>query len=195
MAKDNIKKKKVPNGVEEEKAPGIFQKIFYLVIIPILFIIGIFLGIASFTNFNVFEKAANLMNDSEEAAENVAQDHSKKVVELEAQVKEKEAEIDQLKSQLEAAKSESEKSQIEQERLQYEIDKLQNEQEEAKKEFKEILKSFEIMSAKSAAPILVEMEQDEALKILSNMKSDKLSEVLTKMTPEDAAVFTELLSK
>lgn len=192
MAKNN---KKAPNRVEEEKSVGIFQKIFYLAIIPLLFIIGIFLAIATFTDFNIFEKATSIMNDSEATSDSEGQNHSDKVVKLEAQVKEKEAEIEQLKSQLEQAKSETQKSQTEQEKLQYQIDKLQNEQQEAKKEFDDILKSFEKMSAKSAAPILVKMEQDDALKILSNMKSDTLSEILSKMSPEDAAVFTERLSE
>ena len=194
MAKDSMKKNKVSKDVEEKSA-GIFQKIFYLFIIPLLFVIGIFIGIASITDFNIFEKATNLIDSSKSEETADGQDFSKKVVELEAEVKEKEAKITQLESQLESAKSEKQQSETVQEQLQYEIDKLQREQSESKKDFEDILKSFEQMSAKAAAPILVEMEQEEALKILSSMKPGTLSAVLTKMSPEEAAVFTELLSK
>ena len=194
MAKNTMKKNEVSNGVED-KSPGIFQKIFYLLIVPLLFIIGIFVGIASVTDFNIFEKTANLINDSSSEESVDGQDFTEKVVKLEAEVKEKEAQIDQLQAKLESAESEKQQSVTVQEQLQYEIDKLQQEQSETKKEFEDILKSFEQMSAKAAAPILVEMDREEALKILSSMKPDTLSAVLTKMSPEDAADFTEQLSK
>lgn len=199
MAKEKMNKNKKTNQpIEEEKTPGIFQKLFYLVFIPLLFVIAILLGIASFTNFNVFEKASELINtfkSDETSTEETAKNYDQKIVELEAQVKEKEAEIEQLQSQLQSAKDEKQTDEAEKEQLQYEIEKLQREQSESQKEFEDILKSYEEMSAKSAAPIIVEMSDDEALKILSNMQPETLSAILAKMEPADAARYTELLSK
>ncbi|MBD8025770.1 hypothetical protein H9636_03775 [Ureibacillus sp. Re31] len=197
MAKEKVNKNKTNQQIEE-KSPGIFQKLFYLVFIPLLFVIAILLGIASFTNFNVFEKASELIDSfkSEEVStEETTKNYDQKIVELEAQVKEKEAEIEQLQSQLQTAKDEKQTDEAEKEQLKYEIEKLQREQSETQKEFDDILKSYEEMSAKSAAPIIVEMNDDEALKILSNMQPETLSAILSKMEPADAARYTELLSK
>ncbi|HWK22264.1 MAG TPA: hypothetical protein VNS08_04440 [Ureibacillus sp.] len=192
------KTKQVKTEIHEENSPGIFQKLIFWFIIPLVFIVAILLVIATFTDFNVFDKASELtnFNGSEDVTDNKSPDQNgKKIVGLEAEVKEKEAEIEQLQDELEKAKAENQESQSKQEQLQYEIDKLKSEQNEAKKEFNDILSSFEKMSAKSAAPILVEMKDDEALKILANMKPDTLSAILAKMEPAKAAHYTQLLSE
>ncbi|QCR31800.1 hypothetical protein C1N55_06245 [Lysinibacillus sp. SGAir0095] len=193
------KQKQINRDTQEENSPGLFQKLIFWFIIPLLFIVAILLVIATFTNFNVFEKAAeltNLKSTTEEATEgNLSEQYNEKIVGLEAEVKEKEAEIEKLQGELENAKAENQESLIVQEQLQYEIDKLQRDQTEAKKEFEDILNSFEQMSAKSAAPILVEMSDEEAVKILASMQPDILSAILAKMSPADAARYTELLSE
>ncbi|MDX1771281.1 MAG: hypothetical protein R3328_07115 [Planococcaceae bacterium] len=51
------------------------------------------------------------------------------------------------------------------------------------------------MSSKSAAPVLNNMSDAEALRILTNLKPDILAGILEKMTPEQAAKYTELMSK
>ena len=59
---------------------------------------------------------------------------------------------------------------------------------------KDIVKTYETISAKKAAPILSQMSETEALQILTNLKSDRLAEIMEKMEPEDAARYTELLT-
>lgn len=192
------KVKKTAPTTSAEKSPGLFQKLFFWFIIPLLFIMAILLAVATFTNFNVFEKAAELANlkgEEETSTEEASNSYGEKVVVLEAEVKEKEAQIEKLQTELDAQKAENEESLANQEQLQYEIEKLKNEQTKAQKEFDDILKSFEQMSAKSAAPILVEMSEEEALKILASMSPDVLSGILEKMEPKDAAHYTELLSQ
>ena len=193
------KTKQVNTETHEENSPGFFQKLIFWFIIPLLFIVAILLVVATFTNFNVFEKAAELtnLNGSEEevSIENTSEQYNEKIVGLEAEVKEKEAEIEKLQAELEKAIAENQENLTVQEQLQYEIDKLQRDQMAAKKEFEELLDSFEQMSAKSAAPILVEMSDEEAVKILANMQPDILSAILAKMSPVDAARYTELLSQ
>lgn len=192
----NANKVEQIGGTEEEKSPGIFQKLFYLVLIPLLFVIAVLLVIATVTDFNVFEKASELTGlSSEKSVEESSTDYSKKIVELEAQVKEKEAEIEQLQSKLDSALAENEDNVAIQQQLQSEIESLQQTESEAKKEFEDILSTFEKMSAKSAAPIISEMSDEEALKILSNMKPETLSAIFEKMDPAEAARYSELLSK
>ncbi len=187
-------------NVEEVKSPGIFQKLFYWVLIPLLFGVAVLLVIASFTGTNVFEKAKELtgnlpfVSSQEEPTDSMPID-SQKIVELQAEIQEKEAQISQLQTQLDSANAKNQEAQILQEELEYEIQKLKNEQTVAQKEFTEITSAFEKMSAKEAAPILVEMNTDDALKILSQLKAETLSNVLSKMSPENAAKFTELLAQ
>ncbi|RUL55804.1 MotE family protein [Lysinibacillus antri] len=200
MAKNRIKEELNIEEVAEGKSPGIFQKLFFWVLIPLLFVIAILLVIASFTNINVFEKASTITDSlpfisDKSAKEEPAIDFDQKVVELQAEIKEKEAEIEQLKSQLEKASAESENNLAVQQNLKNEIEKLQQQQEGAKKEFDDILSTFKQMSAKSAAPIIMEMSDEEAVKILSNMDPEALSAIFSKMDPATAARYTELISQ
>ena len=183
-----------------EKKPGVFQKIFYWLIIPLTFTIAIVLIIAQFTNTNVFQIVDGVVEklpfvDSEEEIIETAATNQEKVVTLQAEIQEKEAEISKLQSEIDSTNVKNEELVIEIERLQYEIESMQRQQSDTQIEQKEILKTFDTMSAKKAAPILTAMTEQEALRILSSMKSDKLAEILSKMDPTDAARFTELLAQ
>ncbi|AWE06677.1 hypothetical protein DCE79_04390 [Lysinibacillus sp. 2017] len=190
------------NEVELEHKPvGFFKKLFYLFIIPLMFIIAILLIITTRTDFNVFkmaddvvEKIPFIQSDENEVSENSSL-NEQKVVELQAEIQEKEIQITQLQSKMDSSALEKEELLAEQERLVFEIEKLKRNQEETQKEFKEILSTFEKMSAKKSAPILVQMSDTESLRIMSSMKPDTLSEIFSKMTPADAARYTELLSQ
>ena len=50
------------------------------------------------------------------------------------------------------------------------------------------------MSAKSVAPVIVKMTDAEAIRILASLKPDTLAAVLEKMSPEDAAKYTTLMT-
>ena len=199
VAKKDIENIEVEVEVEK-KSPGIFKKLFLLVIIPLLFAIAILLIVAQLTGTNVFQMAKNatqslpFISSEEEVIENSSL-NEEKVVQLQAEIQEKEVEITQLQSEIDSAANEKETLLIEQERLLFEIEKLKRDQETTQKEFGEILTTFNKMSAKTAAPILVQMSDTEALRIMSNMKPDTLSAIFTKMTPEDAARYTELLAQ
>lgn len=186
----------------ETKSPGFFKKFFYLFLIPFMFLIAIALIIASVTEYNVFKMADDVVekipfinsDKKEDLVENSSL-NEQKVVELQAEIQEKEVQITQLQTQIDSSALEKEQLLEEQERLLVEIEKLKRDQEETQKEFNEILSTFEKMSAKTAAPILVEMSDTESLRIMSSMKPDTLSAIFTKMSPVDAARYTELLSQ
>lgn len=189
--------------VVEEKSPGFFKKFFYLFLIPLMFIVAIALILATVTEYNVFKMANNAIekipfvgsSDDEKIVVENSSLNEKKVVELQAEVQEKELQITELQSKIDSSAIEKEELLTEQERLLFEIEKLKRNQEETQKEFNEILSTFEKMSAKTAAPILVQMSDTESLRIMSNMKPDTLSAIFTKMSPVDAARYTELLSQ
>ena len=196
MAKKEVEK---IEGMEGE-SPGFFQKLFFWFLIPLMFALAVFLIIATFTNTNVFEMVDGVkekvpfFSSEDEVVENTAL-NEEKVVTLEAEIQEKEAEIAQLQEEINAAAETNEQLEAEQARLLQEIELLKSAQEETQLEFEEILKTFESMSAKTAAPILTEMDDTKALRIMSSMKSDTLAAIFGKMNPADAARYTELLSE
>nr|WP_225941854.1 hypothetical protein [Sporosarcina limicola] len=81
-----------------------------------------------------------------------------------------------------------------QEKLQDEIAVLVRGKDDSKREFKGIVSTFEQMSAKSAAPVIMKMSDAEAIRILTNLKSDTLASVLEKMPPENAAKYTTMMT-
>ena len=182
---------------QPEKKSGFFQKLFYYFLIPVVFCIAVLLVITIITEKNVFEYIEELpffSSDSDQQLLASSGETEQKIVSLQAKLQEKEAEIAQIQSQFDSASLENNQLQVEIERLQYEIEKLKISQEESIKEFKDILSTYEKMSAKKAATIIVEMNETEAVRILSNMKPDTLTAIFEKMSPQDAAKFTQLLT-
>jgi flagellar protein FlbB len=203
MAKKNTNKLNIQVDEMEvgNKPVGFFKKLFYLFLIPLMFVIAVALVITTVTEVNVFKMADNVTekipfinSDEQEVVGNVSI-NGEKVVELQAEIQEKDAQITKLQTQIDSAVIEKDELLAEQERLLFEIEKLKRNQEEAQKDFSEILSTFEKMSAKTAAPILVQMSDTESLRIMSSMKPDTLSAIFAKMKPEDAARYTELLSQ
>lgn len=185
---------------ETGKKLGFFQMLFYWFVIPVAFTLAIVLIIAQFTNTNVFQIVDDAVAklpfvDSEKEIIESSTLNQEKVVELQAQIQDKEAQVTKLQGEVEGANAKNEELVIEIERLQYEIETLQRQQSETSMEQQEILKTFETMSAKKAAPIILELSDDEAMRILAGMKTDTLSAVLTNMPPAEAAKYTELLSQ
>lgn len=203
MAKKVKKTVEMPEEKQDKKT-GIFQKLLLWILIPLLFTVAIVLIIAKFTDVNVFDKAKELtadiplIGDEEGKDKNSGKDNlilEERVVNLQAELKEKEAELFKIQSELEVSSNEKEALLLEQERLLDEIAVLQRCDENAKQKFKEIISTFEKMSAKSAAPVITNMTDAEAIQILTSLKPDTLAAILEKMTPKDAAKYTSLMTK
>lgn len=193
MAKENVEQ----SAIKYNK----FQGFLLVVVIPLLFAITVTLIILTFLGINVFEKAEQVTNKipfissmNTEKSSIATEEYESKLIELEGSMKDREAEIDQLEKELENKEAEIHRSELEQQRLQDEINELLAIQEENKRAFDDILQTYETISPKRSAPILSNMDQQEALKILSSLKSDTLAAILEKMEPADAAKFTELLT-
>ncbi len=204
MAKN---KKQLKNTVEtnNEKKSSVFQVITLTIIVPVLFTLAIVLIIAKVADVNVFDKAKEwtasipFIGDDKQTAdkENNSDDLvlEDRVVTLQAEVKEKEAQLFKLQDDLTKSSEEKEQLLIEQEKLVDEIAVLMRDKDDSKKEFKEIVTTFEKMSPKSSAPVLMKMSDAEAIKVLTNLKSDTLAAVLEKMPAENAAKYTTMMTK
>ena len=197
------KTKETTRGTEEtkEKSTGIFQILMLWVFIPLLFISAVLLILAKFTDVNVFDKAKELTGKLPFVSEKVEEDAGtdtlvleERVVSLQAEIKEKETELFMLQSDFDKSAEEKDTLLKEQQRLVDEIARLTSEQDSSKKDFKGIITTYEQMSAKSVAPVIVKMTDAEAIRILASLKPDTLAAVLEKMSPEDAAKYTTLMT-
>ena len=195
-------KEKKPIAATEKRKSGAFGKIVMVILITLMFTTAVLLVIAKFNDVNVFDKAKEVtaglpfVGDPEQktllADEGILED---RVVDLQAEIKEKEAEVFQLQKQLDASADEKEVLLIEQERLLGEIQALERDNDSSTQKVSEIVSTFEKMSAKSAAPVITNMSDAEAIQILSSLKTDNLASILEKMSPEDAAKYTSMMTK
>ncbi len=192
---------KALNKQTVEKEVSSFQRFIYWVLIPLLFALFLSLLIASIAGVNVFQKAKELGEKvpilsgmiAKEEKQNL-EEFETKIINLDAEIQNKNAQIDQLKKQLENKEIEKERYVQQQKSLEATIDELKQMREEEKRAFKDIVSTYEAMSPKKSAPIILEMKDEEALKILSNIGTQSLAKILENMPPKDAAKYMEQLS-
>lgn len=198
MAKSKDKKERMET---EQKSVNKFQWFVFTGLIPTLFAILIVLIVLSFAGINVFEKAKEYGGKVPFISSIIQEDEAKTeeewetgLIELEGKIKDKEAQIEKLQTEIDGKDKEVERGKLEIEQLQNQIDELMAIQEENKRAFKDIVKTYETMSAKKAAPIISQMNEQEALKILTNIKADTLAAIMESLGPEEAAKYTEMLT-
>ncbi len=174
---------------QPKRKSGGFRKFFTWFVIPIMFVVAVLLVVATLMNTNVFDlgkkafESLPFVPSEEQQAKDAVVNNDSKLVNLQAEIKEKEAEISQLQKKLDTTATEKEKLLTEKEQLQFEIEKLNREQNDSKRDFNDILITFDKMSPKAAAPVLIKMSDAEALRILTNLKPDKLAAILEKNEP------------
>ncbi|MBS7344552.1 MAG: hypothetical protein KIG60_02650 [Caryophanon sp.] len=203
MAKN--KKNEQIEELEVQKSPGIFQKLFYWFLIPLMFLLAVVLVVAEISNVNVFEKAREtasslpFISSDDTKDGTTSSNHTDvsggKVLELQSEIMEKEAQIADLQAQITTANSEKEQMLIEQEKLAFELERLQREQESSSVEFEEVVKAYEAMSPKKSAAAIAQLPDAEALRILSNLKTATVAKLFEKMDPEKVAHYTTLMTE
>ncbi|WP_303968774.1 MotE family protein [Sporosarcina ureae] len=203
MAKTK-KKKEVKDSVEvsEKKSIGFFQILLAWIIIPLMFTTAVVLIIAKVADVNVFDQAKEWTAKVPFLEQKVPDEKvegdlilEERVISLQAEIQEKEAQLFEVQDELTQVKDSNETLVIEKEKLNEEIEKLKLEQSESKRDFKEIVTTYEQMSAKSSAPVITKMGDAEAIQILSSLKPATLAAILEKMSPEEAAKYTSMLTK
>ncbi len=198
------KKNKTPDSFkEQQKAGSFFQMLLAWFVIPLIFAIAVLLIIAKVADVNVVEKAKE-WTASVPVLEQKKQDSSTKkdkkileerVVAMKEELKQKEQQLMGIQEDLKKSNAKNEELVLAQEKLQAEILVLKRTNDESKKEVGQLVSTFEQMSAKSAAPVITEMDDAQALQLLSQMKANTLAAILEKMSAKDAAKYTALLAK
>jgi flagellar motility protein MotE (MotC chaperone) len=192
-----MKKEKQQMIQEEEQQNYTFlQKVLYLFIFPVLFLITVVLAILTIQGTNVFDLAQTFIPKetakNEEPGDNgkevlpSIEDESKpetnqEVIMLEREINDKEREITKLVAELEQANKR--------------IRDLEAQEQEIKSSTKELAALYERMSTKKAAGIIMELEEEMALLILRDLSVSKKSGILGQLEPDQAARFTKLLAE
>ncbi|SFA74036.1 MULTISPECIES: MotE family protein [unclassified Bacillus (in: firmicutes)] len=191
------------NGFQDkdENRQSPIQWFLLVILIPIMFAIVVTLIVTTVAGINVFDVAkehgakipliGGLFDQDEQKA---LAEFEKERIDLEGQIKDREAKIEQLQSKLENKDKDIEKARLERDRLLQEIDDLNAIQEENKRAFKDIVRTYETLSAKKAAPIITQMKDEEALKILTNVSAETLASIMENMEPDQAAKYTQLMT-
>ncbi|MDQ0217073.1 hypothetical protein ELQ35_08920 [Peribacillus cavernae] len=187
----------------EEKQYNKFQWFLFVVFIPLLFLIVIISIVLTVAGVNVFEEGkkagenlpiiSGLFDEKEQKMPSIDR-FEKKIGDLETEKRDSEAEIAKLEELIDSGDQTIQRTELEKQQLEKEIEELRAAQDENKRAFKDIIRTYETMSAKKSAPIIAQLEDDEAVKILSGIKADTLTSIMEQMKPEDAARLTMRLT-
>lgn len=187
--------------MEESQEGNKFQTFLMVIAIPSLFAVVIAMVALSILGINIFETAKDLGGKMpfisqyvSEEGQPSTEEFEKNIISLEAEIKDREAKMEQLQSKIDSKDTQLKRMELEKAQLQSQIEELTAIQEENKRAFREIVKTYETMSAKSAAPIISNMETGEAIKILTNIKPESLAAIMEKLPADVAAEYTELLT-
>lgn len=180
-----------------------FQWFLGVVFIPILFTLVVAVIVASFAGVDVWGKAKELSekipfiaSDEEKLAVQKTEELEMRITDLNAEVQFRDDTITVLETEIDRKEQEIGTLTLKKEQLEKQIEALMNTEDSVHKtkSLNEMTRTFENMSARSAAPIIESMNENDALTILSTLKSDTLAGLLEKMNPEIAAKFTTLLT-
>ncbi|WP_210363821.1 hypothetical protein [Bacillus sp. REN3] len=186
---------------KENQRENRFQWFLFVIVIPTLFAIVIALVVLTFAGINVFQTAKDIgaklpfvSKMVEDTKQPSIEEYEKNIIRLEAEIKDGEAKMEQLQSKIESKDLQVERLELEKSQLEAQIEELTAIQQDNKRAFREIVKTYESMSAKSAAPIIAEMKNEEAVRILTNIKPDALAAIMEKLPAAEAAKYTEMLT-
>ncbi|WAA10716.1 MotE family protein [Fervidibacillus albus] len=187
------------NKKEKKKKFGFWQWIVFGGIFPIIIVLSVLLAIFSIRGVNIFEEVEKIpvigsLFTDENSVGTTVEDLENTINDLQAELKNEEAKATQLQSELETKENEIAQLQAENERLEQSVNELQSSNTTTNTDWDSVVKTYETMKPKDAALILVEMDEATALNILAELTEDQLADILEKMSPEEAAQFTDQLA-
>ncbi|TFE03496.1 MotE family protein [Jeotgalibacillus sp. R-1-5s-1] len=195
------KQQSIKEEAEETRSPGKLQVFFLLIFVPILFLTFAALIVLTILDINVFEKIEEagidipFTGESEDPAEITGpENQAQQIVSLEAQLEEKDVELARFEQEIISLEDENDLLIEEQERLLAEIESMESAGESARKEFSEVVAVYDEMDGKEAAPVIMNLNDENAIRILSGLSSEKLAEIFAEMPSEEAARYTELIA-
>ncbi|WP_461200431.1 MotE family protein [Anoxybacillus sp. TBDG-1] len=192
---------------EETKKTSKFQWFLFVIFIPLLFTISVVLLILTFSGINVFEQGKKYASQLPFVSQWIEGTEANEKKKLQEQIVEFKAAIVEKEKQLKKANDTLKEKEAEIDALKQEIARLQAEKEQAQEPTTtptpeqtsgtrvDVVKMYETMSPKKAAEIIPQMSDQEAVNLLSKLKTDKVAAILEKMDATNAAKYTSLLAK
>ncbi|SET41780.1 Flagellar motility protein MotE, a chaperone for MotC folding [Salinibacillus kushneri] len=187
-------------NTEKQKASK-FQWFLFVIVIPAIFAVTILFVVLNIAGVNLFDMAekhnipvvsALVQSDEDKEKENTQDQLS----ELQATIKDKDANIEQLQVDNKSKDEKISKLQQTISDLTNQLNQQEEQQQNQTEQIKEVSTTFEEMDPESAAPVVENMEQDVALKVLAEIPSEQRGAILSAMNPELAANLTsELLNQ
>jgi flagellar protein FlbB len=187
----------------ESKLVNKFQWFLFVGIIPLLFAVIVFVIVLTFAGFDVggaakkygqFIPGVSSLIPTEEGEIDLEAKLRQDVNDLETLNQDQLAMVEQLEKEAEEKEGKITDLQMQIEKLNEELRTKGQQQQDKEQTLGELSKIYESMSAKNAAAILTELEDQDALTILRTLSTDTLGPILEKMEPVDAARFTKLLA-
>lgn len=195
---------KAQGMLEEEKKHSKLQVFFFVIFIPLVFTIMMVYVLLMLYGVNVNAKVKEavqglpLISKEEQKKQEVEEQNLQRaqdIKQLETSLQEKKQKIHNMQDELNEKDLEIENLQIQVQRLNKQLAEADKQKAAGQKELKEMVAAYEKMTPKKAALIFSELEEDKAMRLLSQFKSDNLSAILEKMDPSIAAKYTGLLSE
>lgn len=192
---------------EETKKTGKFQWFLFVVFIPLLFTISVVLLILTFSGINVFEQGKKYASQLPFVSQWIEGTEANEKKKLQEQIVELKATIVEKEKQLKKANDALKEKEAEIDALKQEIARLQAEKKQVQKPTTtppaeqtstprvDVVKMYETMSPRKAAEIIPQMSDQEAVNLLSKLKTDQVAAILEKMDAVNAAKYTSLLAK
>lgn len=194
---------------DSEKSYSKLEWLFYIIILPIVFISILTFVVLWFLDFEIKDKILSTLNeipviekliDDEQFNDStyVNPNPSKKelqvtVDELKNTLSERNISIEKYESNVLQKEDEIALLNQQIEDLQLQLTEKEQSEIEREEEIANLAKVYENMNAKNSASLLSELSTEEAVLILNSMSIDGISEVLAKMDPEQAADLSILL--
>ncbi|MBM7659361.1 flagellar motility protein MotE (MotC chaperone) [Bacillus mesophilus] len=187
----------------ESKLANKFQWFLFAGVIPLLFAVVVSAIVLTFAGYDIegaakkygqFIPGVSSLIPAEEGEINLEAKLRQDVKDLEALNNEQLAIVEQLEKEAEEKEGKIIDLQTQIDRLNEELKTIDQQQQDKEQTLGGLSEIYGSMSAKNAAAILTELEDQEALTILKTLSTDTLGPILEKMEPAEAARFTELLA-
>ncbi|WP_170007412.1 magnesium transporter MgtE N-terminal domain-containing protein [Bacillus fonticola] len=193
------KKKQVMKEEVEVKKKSRGKTFLFLFLFPFLVASAIALVVLTFAGVNVFDTLKSYGSSLPVVGSFLANEEASftsddGLQELKARVRDREVLAQQLEGEVADLQEEVTILTEQRDAAQAQAIELRQMQEENKRAFQDVLDTFEEMDGGTAAPILLQMNEEQALAILSNVTIETLADLLESMSAEDAARFTEQIT-
>ncbi|MBO1510410.1 MotE family protein [Metabacillus bambusae] len=188
---------------------GKFQWFFFVILIPTIFTATLVLVILSVAGFDVLGKTKTLLaevpvveklfkDDKQETTTNAEADLKEAIQQkdekekLEKTIEEQSSIIGALENDVTIKEKEIQNLNQEINSLESQIEEINNAKSENKS--KDITKLYDNMTSKKAAEIIPNLNEADAMLILTSLDDKQVADILTKMTVDDAVKYTNLLA-